>query len=75
MHHNRQSHERPPLPGAGTMEDYTAAFLWSADVLIFLALFAVWAVWGLPGVLLLSVLAIVASVIHGLPIYNAMKQG
>lgn len=27
--------------------DYTAAFLWSFGVLVFIALFTVWAVWGL----------------------------
>lgn len=29
------------------VDDYTDAFLWSAGVLVFMALFTIWAFWGL----------------------------
>lgn len=48
MHRKREIEERPPLPGAGYMEDYTVPFLWMAGLLTFIALFALWAAWGLP---------------------------
>ncbi len=57
MRHNRESDERPPLPGAGYVEDYTVPFLCVAGVLCFLALFAIWAMWGLPAALIAAVLA------------------
>ena len=31
----------------GAVQDYTTAFLVSAGVLTFMALFAIWAIWGL----------------------------
>lgn len=52
MHRGRDHDERPPLPGAGTMEDYTVPFLWAAGALTFVLLFALWAVWGLAAPLL-----------------------
>ena len=57
MNYRRESEERPPLPGAGYLEDYTVPFLVVAGVLCFLALFAIWAAWGLPGAIILAVLA------------------
>ncbi len=48
MRHPRESFERPPLPGAGYLENYTTAFLVSAGALLFVILFAIWALWGLP---------------------------
>ena len=57
MRHDRQSYERPPLPGAGYMEDYTMPFLVTAGVLCFLGLFAIWALFGLPGALIAAFLA------------------
>lgn len=49
--------ERPPLPGHGTMEDYTRPFLVSAWVLVFCGLFALWAAWGFAAALLAAVAA------------------
>ncbi len=43
--------ERPPLPGSGYMDDYTTAFLWSAGVLVFMALLTLWAALGFPAAL------------------------
>ena len=43
--------DRPPPP-PGEVEDFTAAFLVSFGVLVFMALFAVWAAWGLPAAIL-----------------------
>lgn len=57
MQHPRDSHERPPLPGHGRMEDYTVPFLWSAGVLALIALFALWATWGLPAAVIAAVAA------------------
>ncbi|MDJ0826444.1 MAG: hypothetical protein QNJ16_13150 [Rhodobacter sp.] len=57
MNHRREHYERPPLPGAGYLEDYTTAFLVSAGALCFVGLFAVWAVFGLPFTIVLAVLA------------------
>lgn len=49
MHHyDRDSQSRPPLPGAGYMEDYTNAFLVSAGALCFLILCVLWVMFGLP---------------------------
>jgi len=56
-YYDRDSDERPPLPGAGYMEDYTGAFLISAGVLVFIALFAIWAAFGLPVTLILAVIS------------------
>ncbi|MCG6903463.1 MAG: hypothetical protein LJE68_12360 [Rhodobacter sp.] len=56
MSHDRESNQRPPLPGAGVMEDYTAAFLCVAGFLCFLALFALWVNFGLPFTLVLAAL-------------------
>ena len=55
MQHRREFEDRPPLPGAGAMEDYTGPFLVTAGVLCFLMLVAIWAIWGLPAVLVLAV--------------------
>lgn len=38
---------RLPLEHSAMVEDYTNAFLVSAFVLTFLALFTIWAIWGL----------------------------
>ncbi|MDJ0630945.1 MAG: hypothetical protein QNJ44_21990 [Rhodobacter sp.] len=57
MSYRREHYERPPLPGAGYLEDYTDAFLVVAGVLCFVGLFALWAVFGLPFVVIVSVLA------------------
>ena len=57
MQHRREQSERPPLPGAGYMEDYTGAFLVAAGVLLFVALFAIWAAWGLGATVILALLA------------------
>ncbi len=57
MQHRREFEDRPPLPGAGRMEDYTVPFLIAAGVLCFVILFAIWAAWGLPVALLLAFLA------------------
>lgn len=48
MRYDRDSDERPPLPGAGYMEDYTLPFLVVAGVLCYIVLFALWAVFGFP---------------------------
>lgn len=48
MMQNREQDTRPPLPGAGQMEDYTNAFLVSFGVLVFMVLCAIWAWIGLP---------------------------
>ncbi len=47
----RHRPERPPLPGTGYMENYTTAFLWSAGVLVFMALLTLWASMGFPAAL------------------------
>lgn len=57
MNHNRNSDQRPPLPGAGYLENYTTPFLVVAGVLCFVALFAVWAVFGMPFTVVLALLA------------------
>jgi hypothetical protein len=56
MQHGREFEDRPPLPGAGRMENYTGPFLVVAGVLCFVMLFALWAAWGLPAVLALAAL-------------------
>ena len=56
MRYDRDSDDRPPLPGAGYLEDYTLPFLCVAGVLCFVALFAVWAVFGLPFTIVLALL-------------------
>ena len=48
MRYDRDSNQRPPLPGAGYLENYTGAFLVVAGMLCFVALFTLWAVFGLP---------------------------
>jgi len=57
MRNSRESYERPPLPGAGYLEDYTTAFLVAAGALCFVVLFAIWAFWGLPVARVLAYLA------------------
>ena len=57
MQQRRPPCERPPLPHAGHAPDYTVPFLWTAGVLVFIALFAIWATWGMPAVLICAVLA------------------
>ena len=54
--HDRERHDRPPLPGAGYMEDYTTPFLVVAGMLCFVGLFAVWAAFGLPFTVTLALL-------------------
>ncbi len=54
--HDRDAENRPPLPGAGYMENYTTAFLVSFGVLTFVALVTVWAVFGLPFTVVLALL-------------------
>jgi len=56
MQRNDRRSERPPLPGAGYLEDYTGAFLVSAGVLCFVLLFAIWAAWGFGVALILAFL-------------------
>lgn len=56
MHYDRDSDERPPLPGAGYMENYTNAFLISFGVIVFIALFVVWAVFGMPFTIVLALM-------------------
>lgn len=56
MNYDRDSDQRPPLPGAGYLEDYTAPFLVVAGMLCFVALFAVWAVFGMPFTVVLALL-------------------
>ncbi len=46
MGFRRDSEDRPPLPGAGYMEDYTVPFLVMAGVLCFILLFVIWAAFG-----------------------------
>lgn len=48
MQYDRESSERPPLPMAGYMENYTNAFLVTAGALTFMSLVAIWAIFGLP---------------------------
>ena len=57
MHYDRDSDDRPPLPGAGYLEDYTTPFLIVAGMLCFVALFALWAVFGLPFTVVLAFFA------------------
>ena len=40
MNYDKDSNQRPPLPGAGYAEDYTNAFLVSFGMLVFVLLFA-----------------------------------
>lgn len=56
MNYDRDSDQRPPLPGAGYLEDYTGPFLVVAAVLCFVALFAIWAAFGLPFTVVVAVL-------------------
>ena len=56
MKYDRDSDQRPPLPGAGYLEDYTGAFLVVAGMLCFVALFAIWAVFGLPFTIVVAIL-------------------
>lgn len=53
----REFESRPPLPGAGTLPDYTTPFLVIASVLTFLGLIFLWAVWGYPVALLVAFVA------------------
>ena len=48
MGYRPNTEDRPPLPGAGYMEDYTMPFLVMAGVLCLMLLFAIWAAWGFP---------------------------
>ncbi|MDF0599935.1 hypothetical protein P1J78_04250 [Psychromarinibacter sp. C21-152] len=57
MTQRRDSDGRPPLPGAGLMEDYTMPFLVVAGVLCFLVLLVLWAWLGLPAVIILAAVA------------------
>jgi len=57
MSTRRHNEDRPPLPGAGYVEDYTLPFLVAAGVLCFILLFAIWAAWGIVPVLAFSILA------------------
>ena len=56
MKYDRESNQRPPLPGAGYLEDYTGPFLVVAGMLCFVALFAIWAVFGLPFTIVVAIL-------------------
>ena len=56
MHYDRDSGDRPPLPNAGYVEDFTVPFLVVAGVLLFVALFAIWAVSGLATALIVAFL-------------------
>ena len=57
VHFDRDSGDRPPLPNAGYVEDFTVPFLVAAGVLCFVVLFALWSVAGLPAMLILAFLA------------------
>lgn len=57
MKYDRDSDDRPPLPGAGYLEDYTGPFLVTFGVLIFVVLFALWALFGLPLTVVLALLS------------------
>jgi len=57
MQYDKDSDSRPPLPGAGQLEDYTTAFLVVFGLLIFIALFSVWARFGLPFTVVLALMA------------------
>lgn len=48
---------RPPLPGAGTMENYTTPFLVVFGVILFVILLGVKATYGLPAALLLAIVS------------------
>lgn len=57
MDRRHENEDRPPLPGAGYLEDYTAPFLVVAGVLCFIALFTIWTLFGLPVAVLVALLA------------------
>ena len=57
MHYDKDSDSRPPLPGAGQLDDYTDAFLVVAGVLVFITLFVIWASAGMPVAVMLAYLA------------------
>lgn len=57
MGYRRHNEDRPTLPGAGHMEDYTLPFLVWGGVVCFILLFAIWAAWGMPFVLAFAWLA------------------
>ena len=52
----RPYEDRPQLPGAGRVEDYTTPFLIVAGMLCYVALFTLWAMCGLPVALVSAVL-------------------
>ena len=54
MHYDKDSNARPPLPGAGHMEDYTNAFLITAGFLCFFVLCTLWVIFGMPFVVTLA---------------------
>ena len=47
MPYDRESRDRPPLPGEGQMQNFTDAFCVTAGVLLFVCLVAIWANYGL----------------------------
>ena len=53
----RHEDTRPPLPGAGYMEDYTTPFLVVFAVLIYVLLLAILSIYGLPMALIAAVVA------------------
>ena len=48
---------RPPLPGAGYVENYTTPFLVVSAVLCYIALLALWIAFGLPAALIAALVA------------------
>ena len=57
MSYQHERSQRHPLPNAGRVEDFTAPFLWTAGLLLFVVLFAIWAAYGMGTVLIVSALA------------------
>lgn len=57
MPYDRESRDRPPLPGEGQMQDFTDAFFVTAGVLLFVCLVAIWANYGLPIILVTTYFA------------------
>jgi len=55
--HKSQEDTRPPLPGAGHVENYTVPFLVVFAFLVYFTLLAIWAVYGLPSALIAAVVA------------------
>ena len=53
----RPFEDRPPLPGAGHVEDYTTPFLVVTGLLCYIGLVVLWALFGLPLVVIGTLLA------------------